>query len=263
MNILECQQITKIYQKKPALNGFDLRLSPGETLGLLGVNGAGKSTLVNIIAGSIRKSSGRLIVSDTEIQTDSFEYRRKIGFVLERPVWFDKLTVLEYLMFVGTMFGIDTEETRSRTGELIEYFDLTEKRDSRIESYSSGMKKKVSLAAALIHHPSLLILDEPFEGMDPISLKKATQLLLELKSNGVSIIIASHRLDSIEQLCDTIAIIDKGRNLYQDSVEHIFDTHRHNNGSGQRFHSLEDLFMSVLNVPASFPGRITWNTHSG
>jgi ABC-2 type transport system ATP-binding protein len=191
----------------------------------------------------------------------SFEYKRHIGFVLERPTYFEKLSGMEYLEFAGAMYDIGEGDIRTRAQELLEYFDLSEKRSALIETYSNGMKKKISLAAAMIHHPQLLILDEPLEGMDPVSAVRTKEVLLDLKIRGTSVIIASHQLDSVEILCDEIAIIDKGKNIFQSTIAGVRDIVR-NEGTQERYGSLEAFFVDIIGNHGnhSHSSTISWLT---
>jgi len=246
MNILEIHDLIKRYKGGAlALDRLNVTVKKGQTIGVLGPNGAGKSSTINIIAGILRKDSGRVTYDGVEITESSYLYKRSVGFVLERPVYFEKLSGNEYLEFAGSMFGLDKPDCRKRADELLDYFDLREKQDAWIETYSNGMKKKISLAAALIHRPLLLILDEPLEGMDPISAVRTKELLVNIRRKGTSVVIASHQLDIVEKLCDDVAIIDKGRLVYQSPVSDVYEDGW--NGAGrQTYHSLEELFVHVI-----------------
>lgn len=161
-SILKTVSIFKTYKKDVvALSGFNLVLKRGTILGLLGPNGAGKSTFVNILANIVKRDSGEIYLFDEEITENSYKYKSKCGFVLENPVYIEKLTILEYLEFAGEMYGLSGEETDERIVELVDIFELGSKKDKWIESCSKGMKKKVSVATALLHNPQLLVLDEP------------------------------------------------------------------------------------------------------
>ncbi len=247
MNILHVEHLTKKYflSKHFAIKNVTFSLAQGSMCGFLGPNGAGKSTTINVIAGLTKKNEGKIYFDNTEIKEGDFDYKRSIGFVLERPTYFEKLTVKEYLEFAGSMYDIDKTETAQRTTELIEFFDLTEKQNEWIEKYSAGMKKKVSLAAALIHRPKVLILDEPLEGIDPISAKRIKDNLQLMKQNGTSILISSHILDTIEKLCDDIIIINKGTIVFETKTKNIRNKIK-NELTNETYQSLEEIFIDVV-----------------
>jgi len=220
--ILKTVSLSKTYKKNVvALSEFNLSLNKGTILGLLGPNGAGKSTFVNILANIVKRDSGEIQLFDEKITDSSFEYKSNCGFVLEKPVYINKLSILEYLEFAGKMYKLPQEETEQRMGELIEIFDLKSKKDSWIENCSKGMKKKVSLATSLLHNPQLLVLDEPLSDLDLVTLGRLKEIMKKVKESGKSILIASHNIQELENVCDEIAIIKEGKILFQKSFEDI------------------------------------------
>jgi len=245
--ILQIESLRKKYliAKNNAVDNVSLGVEQGIVFGFLGPNGAGKSTTINIIARMIRKDSGKVIFDGKEIQDGDYKYKRYIGFVLERPTYFDKLSVKEYLEFAGSMYDIEKEEVKRRTAELIEFFDLTEKQNEWIEKYSAGMKKKVSLAAAIIHRPKLLILDEPLEGIDPVSAKRIKDNLKLMAQNGTTVFITSHVLDTVEKLCDEVAIINKGKIVFQSKTQDI-RTKIKDEITNETYQSLEEIFIDAV-----------------
>lgn len=258
MNSLELHGLRKRYKRKiQALDGLDLEVPAGSIFGLLGPNGAGKSTAINIIAGVVRRNDGEVRVLGEPIGDFDYEYKRRTGFVLEKPVYIEKLTVKEYLEFAAAMFGLEESEGRQRAGELIRFFHLEDKQDKWIETYSSGMKKKVSLAAALIHHPELLILDEPLEGIDPVSAKLIKDNLRLMAEQGVTVLISSHGLDTIEKLCDRIAIIHKGKRVLQVRTEDLRSRIK-NEITGETFQSLEEIFLETVGSGDGQEQTLSW-----
>lgn len=246
MNSLELRDLHKTYKRKiVALDGLNLEVPSGCIFGLLGPNGAGKSTAINIIAGVVRRKSGEVYVLGESIGDHDYEYKRYVGFLLERSHYIEKLTVKEYLEFAAVMYGLDEAEGRKRAAELISFFRLEEKQDEWIETYSAGMQKKVSLAAALIHHPKLLILDEPLEGIDPVSAKLIKENLRTMASQDITILISSHVLDTIEKLCDEIAIIHNGKRVLQSTTENLRNQIK-NEITGETFESLEEIFIETV-----------------
>ncbi|MBD3275719.1 MAG: ATP-binding cassette domain-containing protein, partial [Candidatus Marinimicrobia bacterium] len=180
-----------------------------------------------------------------------------VGFVLEKPHYIEKLTVKEYLEFAAVMYDIGEEEGKKRAAELIEFFALGEKQDQWIETYSTGMKKKVSLAAALIHHPRLLVLDEPLEGIDPVSARVIKENLRAMAERGITILITSHVLDTIEKLCDEIAIINQGKLVLQGTTENL-RTRIKNELTGETFESLEDIFIETVGGTDDDRRTLSW-----
>lgn len=246
MNVIEIKKLTKSYFKTPqAVHELSLSVPEGSIFGILGPNGAGKSTLLNILAGLLRKTSGEISIFGNTVDYGDFEHKQQIGFVLEEPHYLEKLSVREYLHFTASMYTIEKKEAVKRADELIEFFGLKEKEDVWIQKYSKGMKKKVSLAAAMIHRPELLILDEPLEGVDPVSAKEIKDNLRMMTNKGVSILVTSHNLDTVEKFCDEIAIINKGKLVFQCKTEEIH-TKIKNELTQETYESLEEIFIDVV-----------------
>ena len=220
--ILKTVSLSKTYKKNVvALSDFNFFLNKGTIFGLLGPNGAGKSTFINILANIVKRDSGEIVMFDEKITESSYEYKSNCGFVLEKPVYIEKLSILEYLKFAGKMYKITSEEIEQRMVELIDIFDLQLKKDSWIENCSKGMKKKVSIATALLHNPQLLVLDEPFSDLDLVALGRLKEIMKKVKESGNTILIASHNIQELENVCDEIAIIKEGKILFQKSFEDI------------------------------------------
>ena len=199
--------------KHKALDNLSLVLDAGTSLGLIGVNGAGKTTLLHVIAGLIKRDSGSVRLFGKEIHAGDYAYKRRVGFLLDKAFYFEKLTPAEYLEFAAGMYGLQSAESRQKTEELLAFFDLVDSADVLTERLSRGMKQKVSLAAAIIHEPELLILDEPFDGIDVPSAEAIRQILLKMNDGGVTVLITSHNLEIVETLCTECAIIDKGKSV--------------------------------------------------
>jgi ABC-2 type transport system ATP-binding protein len=220
--ILKTVSLSKTYKKEViALLDFNLFLKEGKVLGLLGPNGAGKSTFVNILANIVKRDSGEIYIFDKKITENSFDYKSNCGFVLEKPVYIEKLSILEYMEFAGKMYRLARKEIEQRMGELIDIFDLQSKKDSWIETCSKGMKKKVSIATALLHNPQFLVLDEPFSDLDIVALRRLKEIIKKLKESGKTMLIASHNIQELENTCDEFAIIKEGKILFQKSFGDI------------------------------------------
>ncbi len=246
MKAIELIGLQKTYTKgAKALDGLDLAVEVGTLLGFVGPNGAGKSTTINIIAGLIRKDEGEVRLLGEEIKPTDFEYKRNLGFVLETPRYIDKLTPREYLHFAASMYGIEDGEARSRIDELLGFLDLEGKKKARIETLSAGMKKKVSLAAAIIHRPKILVLDEPLEAIDPVSAKLIKDNLRLMVQQGTTVLLSSHVLDTVEKLCDEIAIVNKGKIVFKSKMEEI-GTRLKDELGNETYSSLEEIFVEVV-----------------
>ena len=211
--MIEIKDITKSYKREVVLKGIDLVCKSGKIQALLGANGAGKSTLINIISGLIKSNGGAFFIDNEQVTIKSYAYRIKVGYVFETPIYIDKLSAKEYLTFVAKMYKIPSKEYANRIAELLAFFDLPEDK-KYIENYSKGMKSKVSLAASLIHQPNYLILDEPFDGVDFVSIQKITRLFQQLAAKGTTILITSHQYDVVAGLCDNFALLKTGKIIF-------------------------------------------------
>jgi ABC-2 type transport system ATP-binding protein len=245
MNVIEIEDLVKVYPNgHRALDGLSLNVEKGSIFGFIGLNGAGKTTTIRTVAGLCEKDSGSVRLFGKDMDGDR-SIMKRLGFVLDVPLYFDWMTTTEYLSFAGTMYGIPQSEAARRTSELIAFFDLEEKSDEPIQSLSTGMKKKTSLAAAIIHKPELLVLDEPLEGIDALSANAIKSTLLLMASRGVTVLITSHALDTIEKLCTRIAIVHQGRILLQCPTSGIRTMVRRTLAS-ETYASLEELFVDLV-----------------
>jgi ABC-2 type transport system ATP-binding protein len=208
---IRTEKLVRVFGDTVAVDGIDLSVDAGTFFGFLGPNGAGKSTTIKLLTGLLRKSSGLASVLGYDIDRDAVEIKRRIGVVPEQLALFDRLTGPEYLTFVARMFGVPRGEQRGRVGELLSLMDLEHEPRKLIVDYSHGMRKKLALAAALIHQPRLLFLDEPFEGIDAVASRQIKDLLRQLVSRGVTIFLTSHILEIVERLCSHVAVIHRGR----------------------------------------------------
>ncbi len=246
MNAIEISGFMKRYRgDKIAVQNLNLNVPQGSFFGFVGPNGAGKTTTVNYIAGLIRKSSGTLKLFGETIKEGAFEHKRRIGLVLEKPLYLDRLTGQEYLQLVGQLYGLGRNMTTDRTDELLALLDINDSRNKQIRFYSAGMKKKISLAGALIHDPDLLILDEPFEGIDAVSSKTIRNILEKMTHKGRTIFMTSHMLSVVEKLCGEVAIINKGIIVFVSPSSKIRETFKDDKMT-ERYRDLEDLFISIV-----------------
>lgn len=261
MNAIEINNLTKIYKKSIcAVDNLSLTIPSSTIFGIAGPNGAGKSTVMNILAGVIHKTEGTFTILGEKIKKGDYEYKREVGFVLEKPHYIEKLSVHDYLNFCGTMYELPSNEIEKRVSELLHFFDLHEKQGEQIEFCSKGMKKKVSLAAAMIHHPKLLILDEPLEGIDPTSAKQIKDTLWMMAKKGLTVMLSSHNLDTVEKFCDEVAIIHKGKLVLQTKTEEIREKIK-DDKTKERYQSLEEIFLDVVSESHSkheATSRLSW-----
>ncbi len=204
-----------------AVDNVNLNVSRGSFFGFLGPNGAGKSTTIKMLTGLLAPSSGTIQVLGRDIETDALEARRRIGVVPEDLNLFERLTGAEMLSFTGRMYGLQKQEIAERAPELLELMDLKNEPKKLIVEYSHGMKKKLSLACALIHRPEILFLDEPFEGVDAIASRTLKDLLSRLTARGLTVFLTSHVLEIVERLCSDIAIIKQGKLLASGSLAEL------------------------------------------
>jgi ABC-2 type transport system ATP-binding protein len=234
------QGLTKRFREQTAVDGISFRVARGRFFGFLGPNGAGKSTTIKMLTGMLRPTAGTAEIEGHGLAGSLLEIKRIVGVLPEELALYERLTGEEYLHFAGRMHGLSKLETRRRTDELLEFLSLDEDRGKLIVDYSQGMKKKTALAAALIHNPRVLFLDEPLNGIDPISGRVVMDLLRRLAGKGVTLFFTSHVLDVVERLCDEVAIIDRGRLVAQGSLDEI----RRGASSGDA--SLEDVFLKLV-----------------
>jgi ABC-2 type transport system ATP-binding protein len=240
---LVVENLTKVFRTQTAVDHLSFRVARGRFFGFLGPNGAGKSTTIKMLTGLLRPTSGDAVVLGRRLGEDLLGIKARIGVLPEELPLYERLTGEEYLHFAGRMYGLGREETRRRTEELLEFLSLAEERGKLIVDYSQGMRKKVALAAALIHSPRVLFLDEPLNGIDPISGRVVTDLLRRLADKGVTLFFTTHVLDVVERLCDEVAIIDRGRLIAQGTLDQI----RAQREVAQDA-SLEDVFLKLVSA---------------
>ncbi|HEV7860922.1 MAG TPA: ABC transporter ATP-binding protein [Pyrinomonadaceae bacterium] len=204
-----------------AVDHVNLRVERGRFFGFLGPNGAGKSTTIKMLTGLLAPTSGGIRVLGRDLVTESLEVKRRIGVVPEDLNLFERLTGAEMLVFTGRMYGLPKDEIAARAQELLALMELDGEPKKLIVDYSHGMKKKLSLAAALIHRPEILFLDEPFEGVDAIASRTLKDLLAKLTTRGLTVFLTSHVLEIVERLCTDIAIISQGKLVASGSLDQL------------------------------------------
>jgi ABC-2 type transport system ATP-binding protein len=242
------EKLTRRFGGLLAVDGIDLQVAAGQFFGFLGPNGAGKSTTIKMLTGLLAPTSGRVQLLGLDFSSHAVEVKRQIGVVPEGMGLFERLTGTEYLNFVGRMYGLDRATTRQRSEELLEFMQLADRPKSVIADYSHGMQKKLALAAAVIHGPRILFLDEPFEGVDALAAGALKALLGRMTERGVTIFLTSHVLEIVERLCSHVAIIHKGRLVAQGSLEELRAGTASEEG---RETTLEEIFLSIVGQDGS------------
>ena len=222
----------------PAVDGVDLEVPRGSFFGFLGPNGAGKSTTIRMLTGLIPADSGSIEILGYRLPEQELEIKRRIGLVPDESLLFDHLTGGEFIEFVGRIYGLERSTARERSRELLDLFELSDASRKLIAEYSKGMRKRVAMAAALIHRPQLFLMDEPFEGVDAVGARLMKDILLEQVRHGATIFLTSHVLEVVERLCDRVAIINQGKLVREGSMEEL-------RGSSE---TLEDAFVRAVGV---------------
>jgi ABC-2 type transport system ATP-binding protein len=240
---IQTYQLTRRFGNLTAVDGIDLQVTAGQFFGFLGPNGAGKSTMIKILTGLLAPTSGGIQLLGMDFAANPVEVKRQIGVVPEGMGLFERLTGSEYLKFVGRMYGLDRATTQRRCQELLEFMQLADRPKTMIADYSHGMQKKLALAAAVIHGPRILFLDEPFEGVDALAAGALKALLARMTERGTTIFLTSHVLEIVERLCSHVAIIHKGRLVAQGSLEEL---RAGISGEAGSKNTLEEIFLSIV-----------------
>ena len=231
-------QLSKVYGGKAAVDGLTLTVPRGSFFGFLGPNAAGKTTTIRMLMGLAPPTSGEISILGFSLPDGAIEIKKRIGLVPDESLLFDHLTGAEYIEFVARMYSIPRATARERARELLELFQLASAGRKLIGEYSKGMRKRVAMAAALVHRPELYLMDEPFEGVDAVGARLMKDLLLEQVRHGATVFLTSHVLEVVERLCDRVAIINEGRIIVEDSMTAL--------RSGAE--TLEDIFVRVVGV---------------
>jgi len=244
--------LTRRFGDFVAVKDVNLSVATGQFYGFLGPNGAGKSTTIKMLTGLLAPTSGSIQVLGMDFASNAVEVKRQIGVVPEGMALFGRLTASEYLRFVGQMYGLDQATTRQRSEELLEFMNLARETKKLITDYSHGMQKKLALAAAVIHGPKILFLDEPFEGVDAVAAGTLKQMLQGMIARGATIFLTSHVLEIVERLCTHVAIINHGELIAEGSLDELrAGVHRQAEAQadtelGNTRLTLEEIFIRVI-----------------
>jgi ABC-2 type transport system ATP-binding protein len=238
--MIRFEHVTHRFGRKTAVDGLDLSIAAGELFALLGRNGAGKTTTIKLLVGLLRPTSGRILVDGKVVEEDPCETNRLIGYVPDQPQLYEKLTGREFLQFVGQMYGLAGAQLREAIDGQIAQFRLADFVDQLTESYSYGMKQRTVFAAAMLHAPQVIVVDEPLVGLDPHSIRLVKDLLVQCAGGGAAVLVSTHTLAVAEEIADRIGIIDRGRLLFEGTLPAL----RHHMQDGEA--TLEDLYLSLI-----------------
>ncbi|MBS7360442.1 MAG: ABC transporter ATP-binding protein [Oscillospiraceae bacterium] len=219
--MLKIQHLNKLYGDKKAVDDLSLHICPGEIYGFIGHNGAGKTTTIKSCCGILQYDSGEIFIDGISLKENPLACKSKIAYIPDNPDLYDFMTGIQYLNFVADIFGVSANERQEKIRSLAESFEITSALADNISSYSHGMKQKLAIISALIHSPKLIIMDEPFVGLDPKASHLLKQLMREICDNGGAIFFSTHVLEVAEKLCDKIAIIKSGKLIQSGTVEEI------------------------------------------
>ena len=235
--MLKIEHLTKTYGDKKAVDDLSLHITPGEIYGFIGHNGAGKTTTIKSCCGILQFDAGEIFVDGVNLKSNSMECKRRIAYIPDNPDLYDFMTGIQFLTFVADVFGVDSDIRHSRIRKYADMFEITNDLAQPISAYSHGMKQKLAVISALIHEPKLIIMDEPFVGLDPKASHLLKTTMRELCDNGAAIFFSTHVLEVAEKLCDKIAIIKGGKLIKSGTMEEVKgDT------------SLEDVFLELEDV---------------
>ena len=262
---IHTEHLTRRFGELVAVEDVNLEVASGQFFGFLGPNGAGKSTTIKMLTGLLAPTSGKMQILGIDFEQQPVDVKRQIGVVPEGMALFGRLTGAEYLNFVGRMYGLDRETAAKRAGELLEFMQLADQPKKLVTDYSHGMQKKLALAAAVIHGPKILFLDEPFEGVDAIAAGTLKSMLQRMIARGATIFLTSHVLEIVERLCSHVAIIHKGRLVAQGSLEELRAGVEAQAASGNgdqltpgKKLTLEEIFLHTVGGVRSAEQELSW-----
>jgi ABC-2 type transport system ATP-binding protein len=236
------RDLVRVFGQKMAVNHLNLTVQRGEFFGFLGPNGAGKSTTIKMMVGLLRPTSGSVWVGGVDVWKNPLQARSLMGVLPEFLNIYERLSGREFLVFAGHMYGVPEGDIRRRAEELLQVLTLIDDADKLIVDYSVGMRKKVALAAALIHRPEVIFLDEPFEGIDPISSRVIRDILRELTQHGSTVFFSSHIMEVVERLCTRVGIINQGTLVAEGTLQEL----RERASGEEKDATLEDLFLNIV-----------------
>lgn len=232
--MLKIENLTKTYGDKKAVDNLSLHIKPGEIYGFIGHNGAGKTTTIKSCCGILNFDEGKIMIDGVSIQDETLVAKRKLAYIPDNPDLYDFMTGIQYLNFIADVFGVDASTRSERINKYAVMFEIKDNLAQPISSYSHGMKQKLAIIAALVHEPQLIIMDEPFVGLDPKATHLLKTIMRELCNEGRAIFFSTHVLEVAEKLCDNVAIIKGGKLIKSGTMDEV-------RGDA----SLEDVFLEL------------------
>ncbi len=237
--MIELKDLTKKYVDFPAVDHLNLSIQKGEIFGFIGPNGAGKTTTIKMIGGILEPTSGSIMIAGINMKSHPEKAKSKIGFIPDRPYLYEKLTGMEFLKFVADLYGVDSNIFFKKARQHLNMFSLLDWSNELIESYSHGMKQRLIMAAALLHDPEVIIVDEPMVGLDPVAIMMVKDLFQNLAKHGVTVFMSTHTLKVAEDICDRIGVIHKGQLIATGTTEDLQREAQVSNAD------LEQVFLSL------------------
>jgi ABC-2 type transport system ATP-binding protein len=235
--MIEVKGLRKQFGDFTAVDGVTFKINAGEVVGFLGPNGAGKTTTIKMITGLLAPDEGEALVTGLDIQKEPLKAKAQFAYVPDTPNLYGKLKAIEYLRFMGQLYHVPSEEADERIKRLLDLFELTDKAGTYLDGFSHGMQQKAAIIGAMLHNPKVIMLDEPTVGLDPRSARLVKDLLLQHAENGNAVFFSSHILEIVQNMCDRVIIIDKGKILADAPVSEL----RQMEGD----QSLEDIFLEL------------------
>jgi ABC-2 type transport system ATP-binding protein len=238
--MIDLINLTKDYGTTIAVNNLNLHVASGEIYGFIGPNGAGKTTTIRMMGGIIEPSSGSIIIDGIDMKKNPVAAKKIIGVVPDRPFLYEKLTGAEFLKFIADIYEVDAQSVRRRSDNLLRQFALRDWANEIIEAYSHGMKQRLIIAAALMHDPKILVVDEPMVGLDPFAVRMVKDIFKDLAAKNVAIFVSTHTLSIAEDLCDRIGVIHKGNLVAQGTMDEL------NSAAQTQEAKLEEVFLTLV-----------------
>ena len=239
--MLKINNLVKSFGNFNAVDDITLHIKPGDLYGFLGPNGAGKTTTIKIITGLYALSSGTVEVNGIDISKNHLEAKKLIGYIPDQPFLYERLTGKEFLFFSGGLYSIPKNKLTKKIDEVIEILNIGDWVNKRTEEYSQGMRQRITIASSLLHNPKLIVVDEPMVGLDPQSAHIIKNLFKELTSQGVAIFLSTHSLNVVEQICNKVAIINKGKIIFNDDIEKLLELRKGMDST------IEQIFIQLTN----------------
>lgn len=239
--MLKIDNLSKSFGSFKAVDNISLNIKPGDLYGFLGPNGAGKTTTIKIITGLYSATSGKVFIDGIDISENHIEAKKRIGYIPDQPFLYEKLTGKEFLFFSGGLYKISKDKLTKKIEELVDTLNIGEWINKRTEEYSQGMRQRITIASALLHEPKFIIVDEPMVGLDPQSAHIIKNLFKKLTSEGTAIFMSTHSLNVVEEICSKVAIINKGKIIFNDKIDKLYELREDMNGN------IEQIFIQLTN----------------